>query len=222
MNNKDQIKSINLATNERYNKRLFAEGLGAYALGWGKKYYQIKRFKELLHAIGEENFNDKTVLDIGCGFGDLYNFFIEKKIKPKRYIGIDINENFIKEAKKKIKHVSFSTRDLLIKPCSRPIADIGVILGVINFKQQNHEKYAYDFIKESFKAVREKLIVNVISDVHNDDYPREAFIYYYKPSEWLKLAQKITPFCSLIHDYAGEPQYEFMLILNKKPWKPKK
>jgi SAM-dependent methyltransferase len=222
MNKKIQIKKINQATNERYNKRFVVSGVGAHTLGWGKEYFQIKRFNELLYAAGEESFVNKTVLDIGCGFGDLYTFLGKKHIKLKKYIGTDVNENFIKVAKNIVKPGHFVVRDLMIKPYAKPVADVGVALGVINFKQKNHEEYAYEFIKSAFSAVKEKLIINVISDVHNENYPRESFIYYYKPARWLELAQKITPFCSLIHDYAGEPQYEFMLILNKKPWKLKK
>lgn len=217
-----KIIKINQATNERYNKRLASKGKAAFILGWGKSYYQIKRFDDLLHAIRAEELINKTILDIGCGFGDLYTFLMKKKIKLKKYIGIDINENFINIAKNKIPEGSFSVRDLVLDPYRRPVCDIGVILGVINFKQKNHQQYAYEFIKKSFEAVKETLVVNVISDVHNKDYNRESFIYYYKPADWLELAQKITPFCSLVHDYAGEPQYEFILILRKKPWQLKK
>lgn len=218
---KSSVQKINQATIERYNRRLELKGAGAFALGWGKKHFQIKRFDDLLHAVGAERLKNKTILDIGCGFGDLYDFFKNKKITIKKYIGTDINENFIRVAKTSIPQGRFIVRDLMLEPFQKPIADVGIALGVINFKQENHEEYAFSFIEKSFAAVSDFLVINVISDVHNENYPRENFIYYYKPSKWLELAQKLTPFCSLIHDYEAEPQYEFMLILYKKPWKKK-
>lgn len=211
----EKIKGINSATNERYNKRFSAKGAGPHALGWGKKDYQIKRFFDLLHATQPDDFRNKTILDIGCGFGDLYDFLLKQHLNPKKYIGIDINDNFIKLARNKHPGCSFETRDLMLSPACRFLADTGVALGVINFKQKNHKKYAEEFIKKSFEAVKEVLIVNVISDIHNEDYQREKFIYYYRPAEWLKFAQSLTPFCSLIQDYEAKPQYEFMLILRK-------
>lgn len=212
------IKKINQSTIERYNKRFFEKGPGAYALGWGKKEYQFKRFFDLTHAIEPGDLNGKIVLDIGCGFGDLYHFLRKHGFKLKKYIGIDINQNFIEVAKKRYPECSFAIRDLLIEPYSHPVVDIGVMLGVLNFKQKNHERYVQEFIKNAFAAVKDVLIVNVISDVHNSGYPREPFIYYYNPSKLLAWAQKITPFCSLVQDYVAQPQYEFMLIMRKKPW----
>lgn len=220
------IQKINTQTNKRYNKRLLEKGPCAYTLGWGEKKYQIKRFEDLMHTVTVEDLQNKSILDIGCGLGDLYKFLKKKKIKIKKYIGIDINPNFVNISKidfkkRGFKHVKFNVRDILLKPYLQPIADIGIILGVLNFKRENHEEYVIDFIKKSFDSVSDILIVNLISDVHNNDYPREDFIHYYKPSKVLELAQKITPFCSLIQDYAGEPQYEFILIMRKKPWSKK-
>lgn len=216
---KEIINKINSATISRYNKRLAERGAGPYALGWNKKKFQDKRFFDLLHVIEPEDLNGKTILDIGCGLGDLYEFISKHGYKVKKYIGTDINENFINIAKKKFPKGKFFVADLMTNNKNVPIADTGIALGVINFKQKNHKKYAEEFIKSSFAAVRNVLIINVISDIHNENYPRESFINYYSPAKILAYAQKLTPFCSLIQDYAAEPQYEFMLIMRKKPWK---
>lgn len=216
------LKRLNQTTTERYNERFFKKGPGAYALGWGRKKYQQKRFFDLIRALEPEDLNGKTVVDIGCGLADLYEFLKEQGFRLKAYHGIDINSNFIEFAREKYPEASFEIRDLLLDNYSRPVADTGVILGVINFKQKKHEEYAQRFIMESFLAVKNVLVTNVISDVHNENYKREPSIYYYQPAKWLSWAQRITPFCSLIHDYAGEPQHEFMLIMRKKPWQETK
>lgn len=101
---KEEIKKINQATSERYNKRLQEKGEGAYALGWGKKTYQFKRFFALLHAAEPGDFNNQIVLDIGCGFADLYPFLKKRGFKLKKYIGVDINKNFIDIAEKNIRN----------------------------------------------------------------------------------------------------------------------
>jgi SAM-dependent methyltransferase len=220
---RSHIIAINRETNERYDKRLREKGPGAFALGWGNKGHQVKRFKDLIHAVGEEFFQDKRVVDIGCGLGDLYPFLRSNGIRPKFFLGVDVNEAFIRLATEKFfsdRFVSFEARDLVLNKLPTGKAQTGVALGVINYKQKNHKEYAKRFIATCYASVSESLVVNVISLVRNKTYEPESRIFYYDPAAWLAWAQKnITPYCSLIHDYAGEPQHEFFLILRKRPWK---
>jgi len=213
------IEGINKQTLERYNKRLAEQGPGAYALGWGTEDYQRKRFHDLLHALKPEDINGKTVLDIGCGLADLYSFLKEQGFELKNYVGTDINSQFLAIAQQRYPDCTFEPRDLMLDPYAEPVADIGIMLGVMNFKLADNKQYAREMIKKAFAAVRETLVVNVISDVHNDEYPREPTIHYYKPNELLAFAQTLTPFCSLIHDYKGQPQHECMLVMRKQPWR---
>ena len=55
----------------------------------------------------EKNFNlvskcinsDDSLLDYGCGVGDFIKYLNNKNINIKDYLGVDINDNFIKHAK---------------------------------------------------------------------------------------------------------------------------
>lgn len=216
--NRKTIEAINSQTIQRYNERLAQRGPGAYALGWGEEQYQRKRFFDALHALETDDIEGKVVLDIGCGLGDFYSFLLSQGLTPKGYVGIDINERFLALAQNRYPECRFEHRDLFLSPFEKPAAHAGLMLGVINFRLENHEEYAQQMIRLAFDAVSEVLVVNAISDIHNDDYPRENFIYYFKPDEWLKFAQTLTPFCSLIHDYRGMPQHEFMLVMRKAPY----
>lgn len=44
--------------------------------------------------------NNSSVLDFGCGIGDLLNYFERENKNIKKYLGVDINENFINLANK--------------------------------------------------------------------------------------------------------------------------
>ena len=71
MNNINKINILKL-----YNKRFKDKLLPNYRkLGWGSKKSQDLRFKIL---IDRWNLENKSILDIGCGFGDFY-FFLKKK-----------------------------------------------------------------------------------------------------------------------------------------------
>ena len=83
-------------------------------LGWGSRDSQESRFR-VLSEIGD--LNRKTVLDVGCGLGDLYEFLVRKKnLNLKRYAGIDINPLMIKKAKENFTQAEFQIMDLLKNP----------------------------------------------------------------------------------------------------------
>ncbi len=93
MNNK--YKKITEATKNRYDNRLSIHGKDIKTLGWGNIEQQEYRFKNILNAT---DFNKKNILDIGCGFGDLYDFLKNSQIKIQSYTGWDINENLLEKA----------------------------------------------------------------------------------------------------------------------------
>ena len=67
MNKKDKKKIINL-----YNKRIYDDKISKIKkIGWGSKSSQNLRFKILSNKF---NLNNKSILDLGCGYGDFYSF----------------------------------------------------------------------------------------------------------------------------------------------------
>jgi len=66
----------------------------SFALGWRDEQDQQLRF-EALAGIGD--LNGKTLLDAGCGYGDLYPFLSER-FKLSHYYGIDQIPELFEEA----------------------------------------------------------------------------------------------------------------------------
>ena len=60
------------------------------------------RFNVIKNYLKENNC--KNLLDIGCGRGDLVNYLNKNQIKIK-YIGLDINHNFIQIARNEIQRI---------------------------------------------------------------------------------------------------------------------
>jgi len=60
---------------------------------------QLERFKTLLNPILENRGRALSILDFGCGLGDMY-YFIENKMNRKfNYLGVDINPDFINDCR---------------------------------------------------------------------------------------------------------------------------
>ncbi len=85
-----------------HNKMADQNGLTEKAL-WGSKESQEKRFQ----ALSKVFLNNKgfTVIDYGCGLCHFYDFLLSNGFSDFKYIGIDINERFVKESKKKHPHL---------------------------------------------------------------------------------------------------------------------
>jgi len=217
--NNEKFHEISKQTVNRYSERYKKLGYNVKTLGWGSCEQQRYRFEQTVSA--GINFNNKTVIDIGCGFGDYYDFLVNNKINIRNYTGWDINPELIDEAKKRHQNssnVHFLVKDLLSTDIDSPIADIGVMLGVLNYNLKDHYdnyEFSQKFLSKVFRAVRHGLIVDFLSTQRFDGYPKEDFVFYHQPERMLSFAFSLTDDVCLKHDYSPIPQKEFMLILKK-------
>jgi SAM-dependent methyltransferase len=218
MNSKiDEISKMMI---ERYSSRYKEMGCDVKTLGWGSKQQQEYRFNQGVSSINFDEF--KTILDIGCGFGDLFALLLAENKKISHYTGWDINKDLISEAKKIWEKVdvsnSFEVINLANHTIDKPVADIGLMLGVLNLNfNDDYDNYTYSklFIQKAFSAVKEVLIVDFLSTNFTKDYPKEEFVFYHDPIKMLEFALSITPNIVLKHNYSPIPQKEFMLFLYK-------
>lgn len=217
MINKELVKKIDTETIARYNARFKTFGPAVKTLGWDNAKNQRKRFES---AIALLNLTGKSVVDIGCGFADFFKFIRDKKIKIASYRGVDINDSLLEIAGKRYPRAKFKKTNILTDAQRGKVADIGFALGLLNFNlhgKPNNYDYALEFIRKAFALCRETLVVDMLSDHLNSDYPKEGFVFYYSPERMFAEATKIAPYAILKHDYSSLPQSEFTLILKRKP-----
>ena len=79
-----------------YQKTFRKYGVGPRALRWHSKKAATQRYEQI---VADIDFEGKSILDVGCGFGDIIPY-ISAKAKKFEYLGIDITPEFIREAKK--------------------------------------------------------------------------------------------------------------------------
>lgn len=70
----------------------------AKALSWFGEDTQCIRYNVFTENL---NLKNRSILDVGSGLGDFWGYLVNCKIKPKKYLRIDINENLIYEARLK-------------------------------------------------------------------------------------------------------------------------
>ena len=200
---------------DRYNKRFEIYGDNPLSLNWKDREAQYERFNNFLKLIDVEN---KNILDIGCGFADLYTYLSNKNKLPKKYTGIDINPNFINHCKKKFPSLQFHVGNLIDHNFTDEHFDIVLMVGVLsyNFKEFDNIRFTKEVVRNAFKLANDALIFDMQSNIINKNYETAEHIHYQKPSDIVDFALSLTPNVVLKHDNIPNPAREFIVLMKRE------
>jgi len=193
-----------------YNNECNAYGdVGWQAALWASPDNQMSMF-DVMSQIGD--LNKRKILDIGCGQGDLYNFF-KSKYPDFEYEGIDVSEKMIEHAKKKLVGINFSQQDFFDYDFQKTY-DYLFAPGTFSFhvyeNQYDYLEYAINKmfnlanIGISFSALSENLV-----ETKND------ILAYYKPPKVLEFCLKITN--QILINHCSVPN-QFIIFMFKRPF----
>lgn len=195
MNDHDKLTYIN-----RYNSRYDQFGFDIKTLGWGgDKNRQLLRFQialEIEHFLN--NTPIKSVLDVGCGFGDM-GIYLNSFYPDIKYIGIDINPTLIDEGLKKYPFLDLRCLDVLEHNIDGTF-DLVCENGIFNYQLQNEDQLAYidKMIDKMFSLCNYGISVDFLSTYvdfkHDGAFHMDEF-------EAIRLLKKQTKRIILRNDY---------------------
>lgn len=207
-------KDIDKVSN-RYVDRLKEYGYSQKTLGWNKGRQEL-RFQVLTESF---DLNNSSLLDIGCGFGDLL-FFAEKKCTIKSYLGIDLVDELLEKARSlhNGENVKFISGDFLAMNLKEK-QDYVVGSGLFNFQLEDGGNW--DFIQstlnQSFNLCEQAIAFNFLSD--KVDF-KDPLNYHTSPEKILSFAYSLSKNLIIRNDYMP---FEFTLIVFKDDkWNNKK
>ena len=159
---------------------------GACALGWGSDASQLKRFEILLEIPGRKH--DDSILDVGCGHGDLSKFC-------SNYTGIDCRKSVIDVAKsrysnKKFYHCSIS--DIVDK------YDWVMASGIFAI-DHDWKQYVTNELTAMFLTARKGVACNFLSS--NEKRIKNPAMKYASIGEICDIVQNISEKFTVRHDY---------------------
>lgn len=189
---------------DRYTARLQRHGVCPQALGWGVDGRQGIRFSVLSRLA--RNSVESSVLDVGCGFADLFFYLREQGWKGK-YFGIDIVGDFLDIARARDSKLDLHNQDLLSGISGK--YDFVIASGIFNSKLRSgtNEKYIAACIEEMFRASKVAVSVDFLSaycDIKKEE------LWYTDPAFALSLARQLTRRVELRMDYMP---FEFSMTL---------
>ena len=176
----EQIKNL-------YKARFKKYGVDPKSLFWQRRGAAHQRFRQIW---AEIDFNGKSVLDIGCGFGEMGKFLI-KRYKGVNYTGFDIVPEFIEEAKRELPKLRFEVRDFFNDPIKEKF-DVVIASGVLNSNVENNMEYRKKAIKEMFKHAKKVAAFNMLGGHPQPESNPKSNVWYADSLEILEYCLSLT------------------------------
>ncbi len=172
-------------------------GVSAKGVAWDSLQTQKRRFSAIVSCLGD--IKNDTFVDAGCGFGDFYVYLKEKNNLPKTYIGLDLCEPMVKEAKVR---TGCKIVQCNILHQSIPPADWYIASGSMNLLTDLETRI---FIQRCFEKSRKGFIFNLL-----DGKKCEGDFSYWHPHDILKFCSTFSKNVELKEGYM---EGDFTVIL---------
>ncbi|MGF1718490.1 class I SAM-dependent methyltransferase [Vibrio kyushuensis] len=189
-----------------YNRTKKWAGNFSKILGWSSDKSQFARFEVIKQAA---NFNGKHLLDLGCGYGELYDY-LSLDSQLSTYTGVDQQHQFLKAAKRRLRN----ERDIcqfIRSDISQFIiegADIVVASGSLNYRSRD-PNYITKIITRMYEMAHETVIFNLLDA---SSFPKQTLLTGYNKQGVLFYCKTLCPNVEIIEGYANE---DFTIVMRK-------
>ena len=155
-------------------------GISARGLNWNSEESQRVRFEVITYLFKDE-LSTCSVVDAGCGFGDLYFYWLELGLHVKSYTGIDSVKNSIQICTERLPKISFTCKDVLKDDL--PYADWYVASGTLNIL---NDFQTWLFLEKILTHSSKGIIFNILEGnkkSENFNYQKKEDIIAYAKSK---------------------------------------
>jgi SAM-dependent methyltransferase len=143
----------------RHRDALRRHGHAPQALYWSSEQIQQLRFRILLE-IGVQQ--GDRVLDVGCGFGDLYPLLCRTAANI-HYTGLDLSPDLIAAARELHPAAEFFSGDLFDLDPTANSYDLVLLSGALNEALDDDGRYARAVIKRIYDTSRRGVACNLLN-----------------------------------------------------------
>jgi SAM-dependent methyltransferase len=144
---------------DHYEWRISPHRQNYEILDWASPASQQARFKVLADKI---DLHGKSILDVGCGLGDLWAFLKGRGIDV-RYTGVDILEKMVQAARERHPDAAFVHGDLFVSnPFGPGSFDVVFSSGIFNLSLGNNLEFLAQATGELLKIARSQLVFNLL------------------------------------------------------------
>lgn len=167
------------------------------SLGWVSEASQISRFEVIANAA---DFNGCSVLDLGCGTGDL-QAFLGERFTGLSYLGIEQVPEFVAQARARHAgkaRTSFEQGDF--NSMLLPRADHVVACGSLSYRSSNPH-YVYGAIARMFVSAAQTVVFSALDAAQ---FPEHPLLVGHQLDDIMAFCRKLSPSVSLVRGASPE------------------
>ena len=191
-----------------FNEKTQQNGYSIKSLDWGSKRTQQIRFHIFSEIASLEN---KSVLDVGCGFGDFFDFLTTTLGLNIEYTGVDISSKVVAQAKERNPQLNIIKLDILSQEVQKHDYVFGS--GIHNIKVEKNDELLQKMLEKMFALCNYGVATNMINKTYESSLAEH--IYGYELQKVMDMTKKLTPFSVVRQDYLPN---DFTLYLYKHDW----
>lgn len=172
---------------EAYRKKYAEHGNDPKSLFWKSLGASHQRFRQMW---AEIDFNGKSVLDVGCGFGEMAKF-LTKRYEGVRYVGVDIVPEFMNIARERYSNLRFEVRDYFEDPLPEKF-DIVLTSGALNLNISGNMDFRKKAIRVMWEHTKKVLAFNMLGGHPQPENKKDSNIWYADSLEILEYCMSLT------------------------------
>ena len=207
----DRIASIRA----HYEHRISPQAPPYQVLDWSSHDSQHARFGVLA---GNVDLAAKTLLDVGCGLGDLWGYLKSCGVDA-RYTGVDILEKMVAAAGQRHSDARFVCADLfgdsaaITEKTERTFEpgsfDVVFCSGIFNLNLGNNHDFLARGLARLLELARSHLVFNLL---HSRAQTADSRYFHYDPHTVMSMLESLPCSVKLIDDYLPN---DFTLICKR-------
>lgn len=194
-----------------YTNKIITHGTTPKGVDWNGEDGQNLRFKQLSKIINKDYF---SLADIGCGYGK-YCEYLENNFQNYTYIGYDLSNEMIINAKKLYKNTNIkfiNNKNFDVKQQ----VDYSIASGIFSVKMNHNEAEWLSYILITLDKLNEKSLkgfsFNMLTKYSDKEHMKDN-LYYADPLFVFDYCKRnFSKDISLLHDYG---LYEFTILVRK-------
>ena len=177
----------------------------ARTLGWQDTFSQVTRFEALCRDL---HLDGASILDIGCGYGDLLAFIEQAGHRPSFYVGIDQQRRFIADSRRRL----FQTENQFMRgdfsKLILPRVDYVVASGSLNYQSTN-PNHTVEMIDKMYHAANLACAFNLLDEAK---LPSMRMLESHNKEGILRYCKLLSERSYLIEGYSD---HDFTVVMPK-------
>lgn len=162
---------------------------------WADAAAQQLRFKTLADHV---DLAGRSLLDVGCGTGDLWAFLLDRKIGVT-YLGIDLIEKMVAEARRRHPQAAFECASIFEAGALEGRQfDVVFASGVFNLDTSDNRQRLPEAVKRLLAPARDTVVFNLLHARTANRYPD---CIYWDPAEVATILKRLNCDWHIVDDY---------------------